>query len=388
MKISILTPDISHNCLGRAYILAKMLKPYYQVEIIGPLFGKNIWGPLANNQDIPYKYLKINNRTDAYRKIKKLISLISGDIIYASKPLFTSFGIGAIKKFKEKIPLILDIDDWQRGFITEDFRNLPAIYRIKRLIYSTLFPYEIDSYWNNLIGESFVNITDGITVSNNFLKNRFGGKIIWHAKDTKTFNPNKFNKAQMRSKYRIDKNKKVVLYLGTIRPHKGIESVIDAVGIISDKDIMFIIVGTEQWKYAKNLIKKAQNKLGERFKAFGIQPFSLIPEFLSISDIVVVPLKKTKATISQIPAKVFDAMAMAKPIIASNVGDLPYILKGCGWIVEPDNPERFAQTIQYIFNHPSEAKAKGEKARKKCEQEYSWTVMGKKLLKIFEKYRR
>jgi len=35
MKISILSPDLSHNCLGRAYLLAKILQRHYEVEIIG-----------------------------------------------------------------------------------------------------------------------------------------------------------------------------------------------------------------------------------------------------------------------------------------------------------------------------------------------------------------
>ena len=42
IKISILSPDLSHNCLGRAYLLAKILQRHYEVEIIGPMFGEDI----------------------------------------------------------------------------------------------------------------------------------------------------------------------------------------------------------------------------------------------------------------------------------------------------------------------------------------------------------
>jgi hypothetical protein len=42
MKISILTPDLSHNYLGRAYLLAKILQRHYEVEIIGLMFGEGI----------------------------------------------------------------------------------------------------------------------------------------------------------------------------------------------------------------------------------------------------------------------------------------------------------------------------------------------------------
>jgi len=46
MKISILTPDFSHNCFGRPWLLAKVLQKHYDVEMIGPAFGDGIWSPL------------------------------------------------------------------------------------------------------------------------------------------------------------------------------------------------------------------------------------------------------------------------------------------------------------------------------------------------------
>jgi glycosyltransferase involved in cell wall biosynthesis len=86
------------------------------------------------------------------------------------------------------------------------------------------------------------------------------------------------------------------------------------------------------------------------------------------------------------PAKI-DVRAMAKPIMSTNVSDIPEILDGCGWITEPENPNKLAETIQYAFDHPVEAKEKGKKAREKCKREYGWEMMEKKLVAIFEKYK-
>ena len=49
MKISILTPDLSSNCLGRTYILVKILQRNYEVEIIRTVFGEGIWELVAND---------------------------------------------------------------------------------------------------------------------------------------------------------------------------------------------------------------------------------------------------------------------------------------------------------------------------------------------------
>lgn len=98
------------------------------------------------------------------------------------------------------------------------------------------------------------------------------------------------------------------------------------------------------------------------------------------------PQEKEFATIGQMPAKVFDAMAMAKPIISTEVSDIPEILDGCGWIVEPANPKRIAEMIEYVFDHPIEAAEMGQKARQKCIEKYSWDFMEEKLVTIFKKY--
>lgn len=73
---------------------------------------------------------------------------------------------------------------------------------------------------------------------------------------------------------------------------------------------------------------------------------------------MVILQRRNFATILQMPAKIFEAMAMAKPIISTNVSNIPEILQDCGWIVEPENPIQLAKTIKYVFDHPVEANAR------------------------------
>lgn len=387
MKISIISPDLSHNCLGRAYILARVLQRHYEVEIVGPIFGEGIWEPVVNDKSIKYKFVKISGRFKPYWQIGELIKKIDGDIIYASKPLFSSFGIGLLKKVLKKKPLILDIDDWQMGFVRENYSRLSIYRRFRFIASSTLYFYSLGSYWNNLINEKLINFADEITVSNNFLKEKFGGNIIWHGRDTDNFNPQKYNRKLLMEKYKINDLKKVIIFLGTPREHKGVEVLINAVSMIKNKDIILFIVGIgDNDNYGKKLTKTAKEILGDKYKGFGIQPFEKIPEFLTLADVVVIPQKNNFATIGQVPAKIFDAMAMAKPIIATNVSDLPEILDGCGWIVEPEKPEELAKAIQYVLGNPKNAEEVGWKARQKCIEKYSWDAMEKILLNIFKKY--
>lgn len=387
MKISILTPNLSSNSLGRAYLLAKILQRKYKLEIIGPIWGDGIWKPVKNDKSITYKFVNIEGRFKPYWQLQKLFKKISGDIIYASKPIYASFGLGLLKKFIERKPLILDIDDWQIGLIKENYNNFTYYQCLKFWISSTFLIYKSSSYWNNLIGEKLTRFADEITISNTFIKKRFGGTTVWHGRDTEAFNPAKFNKNLARKKYGIEKNKKVIMFLGTVRPHKGIGDLIKAISFIKNQDILLVVVGLDDKnQYCIELIKAARDSLHEKFKGFGVQPFEKVPEILIMADVIVVPQKRNFATVGQLPAKIFDAMAMAKAIIATNVSDIPEILNGCGWIVEPGNAEQLAKSIQYVLNNPDEADEKAQKARKKCIDKYSWDAMEKVLLKLFEKY--
>jgi len=386
MKISVLTPDLSHNCLGRAYLLAKILQRHYEVEIVGPTFGDGIWEPVADDKSITYKPVKIRGRFKPYWQFRELAKKIDGDVIYASKPLFTSFGLGLFKKLSNRRPLILDIDDWQMGFMKEIYSSLSLTQSFKFLVTSALCSYSMSSYWNTLFGEKLSHLADEITVSNNFLQDKFSGTIVWHARDTKAFNPEKFDGSSLREKYDIDRNKKVVMFSGTPRAHKGIEDLIEAINLLQTQDVLLTLVGADEGSYSQNLITMADKKLGERLKVFGLQPFEKVPEFLAMSDVTVIPQKRNLASVGQLPAKVFDAMAMAKPIIATNVSDLPEILDGCGWIVEPESPKQLARAIQHVIDHPEEARQMGQKARQKCIENYSWDAMEKILVNIFRKY--
>jgi glycosyltransferase involved in cell wall biosynthesis len=79
----------------------------------------------------------------------------------------------------------------------------------------------------------------------------------------------------------------------------------------------------------------------------------------------------TEAAQHQMPMKVYDAMAMAKPIVASTVSDLPMTLEGCARLVQPGNVDELAASIRDLLEHPAEAQKLGELARARCLEKYS-----------------
>lgn len=378
MKISILVSDLSSHCLVRTYPIAKVLERHYKVEVIGPIFGNGIFKPYKNELD--YKAIPLNQKTSKISKIKKgilgikdIFNAADGDIIYAFKPRVTSFGIGLLVKYLKGRPLILDIEDWEAE---PYYKSSVAkkIYLLGKL-------YSPDNHLYNRLMEPLTKLADGINVVSNFLQNRYGGIKLPHGADCYYFDPAKYNRETLRRKWGFDYSKKLILFTGTPMPHKGLEEVLQALKLINSDSIQLITVGKQT-----DHLEKLKKLGGDLLISIEPQPHSSMPEILKLADLVILPQRNTAIAEAQVPGKVFEAMAMAKPIIATNVSDLPEILDGCGWIIEPEKPKELAKTIQYVLDNPKEAEKIGQKARQKCIEKYSWDAMEEILIKIFGKY--
>ena len=114
MKISVLAADLSDNATGRADLLARLLSSRYEVEVVGPRFGAEVWRP-AREGVIAQRSVEAGRYPGFARRIPALLDLVDGDILIASKPRPTSFGLGLLARTRRKRPLVLDIDDWEVG---------------------------------------------------------------------------------------------------------------------------------------------------------------------------------------------------------------------------------------------------------------------------------
>ena len=357
MKISILCFDLSSNAFGRAGLLAIALSKIYDVEIIGPSKREKIWAPMAQI-DIPIKKF-VWERYPGFHRIKKnIMDVIDGDVILASKLMPTSFGIGLQKKIFSGKPLLLDIDDWELGFFYHsgfwgkvgrflNFSNpngLPYVWRIERL----------------------VGHADAVSVSNRFLQKKYGGTLLPHCRDTDVLNPLKFNAGDVKEKMGFV-GKKILMFLGTPRPHKGIDDLLQAFKKVDNSDLNLVIIGVEN---KQEFLKGIDESVINRVTIIPKIPFNKLSEYLSVADIICIPQRRTSDSVGQIPARLFDAMAMAKPIIATKVSDIPEVLGDCGYLVDPSNPSQLANAIQYVLSHSDEARVKGDAARARCRQKY------------------
>jgi len=169
-----------------------------------------------------------------------------------------------------------------------------------------------------------------------------------------------------------------VLTVGRYDPRKNYEVLIYAIKRLTEVNdkyknrILVKIIGTQyetpSWYYGNlvNLVQKL--KLDKNVVLLEAQnDKQLLLHYLD-SDIYVHP-----SLFEGLPNAIQEAMAIGLPIIASNIGGIPYVIRNGynGFLFEPNNPEMLAKLIHYLINNPALARTIGENARATA---YRWSL--------------
>ncbi len=369
MKVSVLCFDLSDNAVGRAELLARLVAPRYDVDVVGPQFDDTLWRPVAESP-LPHRGVRGHRYPGFARIVPELLRLIDGDVIYASKPRPTSFGVGLLARRRRPRPLILDIDDWELGF----FYRSGGWGRVGRAL-NLRDPNGLSWTW---LTERRVGAADALTVASRFLQQRFGGAFLPHVRDTDAWDPARFDRAASRARLGVT-DERVVMFLGTPRGYKGIDDLVEAVGLL-DPRVVLALVGVDPasgWG--------ARYGASPRIRIIGEIPFDDVPRFLAAADVVAVPQRATTDTVGQVPAKLVDAMAMARPVVATSVSMIPEMLDGCGVVVPAGDPPALAKTIGELLADPARADALGRRARQRCIERYSFASARATLFPLIER---
>jgi glycosyltransferase involved in cell wall biosynthesis len=373
LSVSVLTFDLSDNATGRADLLAALLAPHYRVHVVGPRFGPKRWSPTASlgieTREVEgVRYPRFASRLGA------LAALADGDILFASKPRATSFGVGLLARARRRRPLVLDIDDWEVGFYLRS-----GVWGTLGRAINVSNPNGLPWTWTM---ERLISRADARTVASRFLARRFGdGALIPHVRDTDAWEPSRFDAKAARAALGAG-DRRVVMFLGTPRAHKGIDDLVDATAMLGERVMLAIIGADPASAAARRWAAQAH------VRVIGEVPFEDVPRWLVGADVVAVPQRDTPDTVGQVPAKIFDAMALARPVVSTSVSMIPEILDGCGIVVPPGHVRALAGGLGRVLADEAAAAALGARARARCVAEYSFRAARARLLPLFEQLTR
>ena len=283
------------------------------------------------------------------------------------KPLFNAL----------KIKVILDI------------RSTPILSesRIRGLLGSlniVLFKISV------LIAKSFFNGISTLTIgmkkqicSIYQINSNFVG--IWTSGTSTTlFNPQKYNKTQIRKTHNLNK-KFIVFYHGDLSLPRGIIQSVASITKLKTKNndiILFLLGSGPALLTIKDIIQK--NNLQKQVILHDAVDYLEVPKYIAMCDIGIVPLPDIPDWRNQCPLKLLEYLAMKKVVIATDIPANREILGNskCGIYISSTNPKEIANAIEYAYSNKKKLKEWGAGGRRIIEKRYTW----KKVAEDFEAY--
>lgn len=186
---------------------------------------------------------------------------------------------------------------------------------------------------------------------------------------------------KVKGKYKIKGD--YILFLGTLKPSKNLEGLLEAFKRITShlSPITLVIAGRKGWLYARIFAKAKKLDLKKRVIFTGFIEEKDVPTLMAGAKVFVLP-----SFWEGFGIPVIEAMACGTPVVVSNAGSLPEIVGEAGIIVNPYDPEEIASGIKKVLDNQSIHDNLQKKGLAQAEK-FSWEKCAQKTIKILKNWR-
>lgn len=305
------------------------------------------------------------------RKVFYLIRIKNPDVLHCH--LHEGVIIGWFMKllfFWRKIPTISDFHGSLVGEMrSHGYLGVPPL--------GTIFRF-LERFINGLGDVAVVSSAENIdTIKYSRKDNR--AYHICDGVSTLFYDELKNKKIELRKKYNIPNNKIVVVYTGALIKNKGIDELLEAIKIIDNKSVFFVIGGyPANWviDYINN------NDLNDKVRVISPLNYFFLPEINTLSDIAIDP-KSDLGDTRQASGKILQYMAASLPIICSNRPTNKNYLGDVGEYISDINPDNLVNSIKLLIKNEKYRKEKCIMSRKRVSK-FGWNIIGDRLEGVYK----
>tara|TARA_B110000116_G_scaffold20787_1_gene16270 strand:- start:83 stop:1303 length:1221 start_codon:yes stop_codon:yes gene_type:complete len=344
----------------------------YQTEIINKIYVKRVWTFIAQNKGFLLRILDY---------ISFMISsFIAGlfakkhDIVIATSPQFFTAISGYLISIFKRSDYILEIRDlWPESIVTvgamkESSFTIKFLYRISLFLYkkAKIIVCVTNSFKQDLINKG-IEPRKIIVIKNGF-------NIESIMSPTKTI-------AQIENEYKLNRNDFIVSFIGTIGMSHGLNVIIEASKKVNN-NVKFLIVGDGA---KRNELKKISNEKNLKNILF-ISSISW-QEIINLNQIIsanLVHLINKPLFKKVIPSKIFESMALKKPIIMGVKGESSEIILDaqCGISMRPEDPNSLNDAINKLLDNPQLVKDLSENGYKYVQNKHNRTILANQMIEF------
>lgn len=227
--------------------------------------------------------------------------------------------------------------------------------------------------------------TQGIV---NNIHQRFPGRQVhWlpNGADLSFFNPGEFS-ADMRKELGFLPDDFILSYAGIIGHAQGLEVILKAAEKLQyNEKIKFILLGEGPVK--KDLLKWKQEKGLHNVYFLDPIPKNKMPVFIAAIDVAIIPLKKLELFKGAIPSKIFENLAMRKPVLLGVEGEAKELFidrAQAGLFFTPEDADDLCQKIIYLWENKDKLPQMGERGRLFVQQHFNRDDIAEKFYHVLK----
>jgi D-inositol-3-phosphate glycosyltransferase len=141
---------------------------------------------------------------------------------------------------------------------------------------------------------------------------------------------------------------RVAMFLGLIRPYKGVDLLLEAIARLPAGSDWFLVVAGEPWGDLGDRLSQQVRRLGisDRVRLeFGWVPEAEVPRLLAAADLVVLPYRSgSQSAVAPL------ALGAGVPVLSTAVGGLPEVVRHGvdGWLVAPGSVEELTRALEEL----------------------------------------
>jgi glycosyltransferase involved in cell wall biosynthesis len=204
---------------------------------------------------------------------------------------------------------------------------------------------------------------------------------IPHGTDTNQFRPDPSRAKHIRGSLGWSSGgPPVVGYLGRFVPEKGLallQRVLDEVR--SPWRALFVGTGP-----LESSLRKWSERHGDRVRICNGVLHDQVPAYLNAMDIMCVPSQTTPAWKEQFGRALIEAFASGVAVIASDSGEIPYVVRDAGLIVGEKDEEGWRQAIGELLAHHEKREELSARGLARASDEFAWPVVARRSLDFFD----
>jgi glycosyltransferase involved in cell wall biosynthesis len=181
------------------------------------------------------------------------------------------------------------------------------------------------------------------------------------------------------SETRVRNDAAVVGYAGRIVPDKGLDMLVQAAALIPD--LRLKIAGDGPWRPQLQALAAS---LGVGIELLGPLPQDRVPDFLRSLDVLALPSRTTPRWKEQWGRVLTEAMACGVPVVASDSGEIPFVIDDAGLIFPEGSVEDLASALRSILGDDSLRKSLIARGFSRA-REFSWQHHAEQTKAFYEK---